>query len=242
MSKVLYQCATDLNGDGKECAFVDGNGKMWRLPFDVPTEFENEFMASKIIEHCHYYGIVEVHSTRDRSGVHYDMEDAKRRAQQALDASIDACINDYILNQMTDRVRQNFPPLPPQGRALECCIIRKYNLIKAGIRLIGWMPPYEMEDPGYGNTAIGTGTPSNIQEQMNQLQAQLLAQNALLLELLKGNVGKVTAAAGAAPPIPIPTPAPTVTPEISSPPASADEDAPDEYEADQRSVPTGIRL
>lgn len=227
--KVLYQLATDLNGDGKDAALCDGNGKMWRLPFDTPTEFENEYMADKLVEHCHYYGIVIVHTTKTRHGIDYNMDDARERARLSLNASIDACINDYILNQMQDRVRNNFPPLPPEGRALECCIIRKYNLYKAGIRLIGWAPPYEMTDPGYGATAIGSGTPVNIQEQINQLSMQLLTQSQLIMELLQGKAVEVKKGKGQG----------KVEAKVEAKPEAATEaanapDTPDEYEQDQQ--------
>lgn len=240
MSTVLYQAAVDSKGNGIDAALCDGNGKLWRLPFDTPTEFANEYMAGKIVEHCHYLGVVEVHSTRDRAGVHYDMEDAKQRALHANDISIDACINDYVMNQMQDRVRMNLPPLPPQGRALESCIIRKFNLFKAGIRLIGWVPPYEMEDPGYGNTPIGSGQPAMVDERINQLQAQLMTMNQMLLELLQGKVAERVGKKGKmVKPEPEPDPGPAPEPASDSGDMTA---ATDSYEADQKQQNVSVRL
>lgn len=255
MSTVLYQIAVDLDGNGKECSFVDGNGKMWKLPFDEPTEFQNEYMASKIVEHCHYYGIVEVHSTRDRAGVHYDMEDAKKRAKQSIQISMKACINDYVKTQLEDRVRKNFPPLPPEGRALESCIVMKYNLLKSGIRCVGWEPPYAMEDPGFGNTISAMPEGNAMQQQINQLTAQLASQNDLIMKLLTGQLvvpgqagqgkvrgKKVTTEVATQPPV-----EPESLEPVNEPTDATNEpehEPTDEYEQDQsaNTPSTGIRL
>lgn len=238
MSIVLYQRAEEVDVDGhtlggRDCYFVDGNGKKWTLPYDEPTEFANEYMAGKILEHCHYYGIVEVHAQRDRQGVHYDIEDAKRRAKEALEVSMKACINDYVITQLEDRVRKNYPPLPPSGRALECCIVLKYNLLKAGIRCVGWEAPYAMDDPGYGNTVAAFPQSNTMQEQINQLQSTLLNQNALIMELLKGKAPaerkEVVAKAGKVP-----------TPKVTHESESEPEPKVDEYEQDQQV--TSIKL
>jgi hypothetical protein len=191
--KTLYHLCTDADNRPMTAVFVDGNGFNYRVPFDEPTEIQSSFMADKIIEHCHYYGIVEVRTTKTRSGIVYSMDDARARAIECLEISEKACINDYIKTQLEDRVRQNFPPLPPSGRALQCCIKHRYNLLKAGIRCIGWEPPYEMEDPGLQVTA-GLSMPSNLMEMIVQMQAQLLRQNELINELMLGrttNSGQV---------------------------------------------------
>jgi hypothetical protein len=143
--KVLLHVATDMEGNPLTAAFVDGNGKKWTVPGGEPTEFENEFMASKIMEHCHYYGIVEVAQTRTGKGIEYDLEDAEARAGEALLRSEKNCINDYVKTQLESRVKQNVPPLPPEGRALECVVKHRYNLKKAGLHVVGWEPPYSME-------------------------------------------------------------------------------------------------
>lgn len=241
--KVLYHLAIGANGKGKDAALCDGNGKLWTVPYDNPTEFENEYMADKIVEHCHYDGIIIVKASRDRAGVHYDMEDARERALRALDVSIDACINDYVLNQMQDRVRMNFPPLPPMGRALECCIVRKYNLLKAGIRLVGWQPPYEMADPGPGNTMLGNGGNGALEARVNQLAAQLLTQNQLLLELLQGQVGQTKRDKPKPPKMEMATPPPPAVPEVELH-LPSDAPSPDAYEQDQQAAakPAGLRL
>jgi hypothetical protein len=187
MATVLYHLATDENHHPINAELVDGNGRLHIVPYDEPVEFQSEFFAKKFLEHQAYLGLVEVTQIRTKSGVQYDMEDARQRALQSLEIAERACISDYIINQLEDRVQRNFPPMPPKGRQLSCCIKHKYNLIKAGIRLVGWEPPYEMEDPGLGNT-IAAGPSSGLQDQVTLLQGQLLQMQSTMMELLKGKV------------------------------------------------------
>jgi hypothetical protein len=188
--KTLFHLCTDENNKPRPAVFVDGNGRKYTVPFDEPTEILSDFMAEKIIEHCHYYGIIEVMTTKTREGIQYNMKDARARAMESLEVSEKACINDYIRTQLEDRVRANFPPLPPQGRALECCVKHQYNLLKAGIRCIGWEPPYAMADPGFQVTA-GMHGDAAMQSQITSLQTQLLKQNELIMQLLTGGVPTV---------------------------------------------------
>lgn len=191
MATVLYHLATNEHNDPINAELVDGNGRLHIVPYDEPTEFVSEHLAKKMLEHQAYLGLVEVAQIRTKSGVQYDMEDAKDRALQSLQIAEKACISDYIMNQLEDRVQRNFPPMPPKGRQLSCCIKHKYNLIKAGIRLIGWEPPYEMEDPGFGNTPAAN--PHAIQEQFTMLQGQFLQMQQTLMELLKAKTVEAVA-------------------------------------------------
>lgn len=144
--KVLYHVAVDLQDNPLEAAFVDGNGRKYVIPAFIPTEFESDWIAGKIVEHCHYYGIVEVTQIREKSGIRFDIAEAEKRATAALLLSEKTCINDYVKTQLQDRVKNNAPPLPPEGRALECVVKHRYNLLRAGIRPVGWEPPYDMPE------------------------------------------------------------------------------------------------
>src|SRR5580658_2761050 len=114
--KVLYHEATDHEGTKLPVEFLDGGGKLWVVPFGEPTEFENTFMADKILEHQKFMGIVEVNFTKTRTGIEYDIPDAQKRAKAMLIEQEKACINHYIQTQLESRVQKNFPPLPPVGR------------------------------------------------------------------------------------------------------------------------------
>jgi len=145
--KVLFHCAISYPaGDPVDAVFVDGNGRKYTIPSMEPTEIESDYMADRIMEHCHYYGIVEVAQIRTKTGIQWDLKDARERAEQALLRSEKQCINDYVRMQLEARVKQNVPPLPPEGRALDCVVKHKYNLHKAGIHPVGWEPPYDMPE------------------------------------------------------------------------------------------------
>lgn len=229
--KTLFHLCTDEHNKPRPAFFVDGNGRKYTVPFDEPTEIMSDFMAEKIIEHCHYYGIIEVATTKTREGIQYNMKDARARALESLEVSEKACINDYIRTQLEDRVRANFPPLPPQGRALECCVKHQYNLLKAGIRCIGWEPPYAMSDPGFQVTAGMHGN-TELQTQITSLQTQLLKQNELIMQLLTGGAPTVEQRkAGAA------TAAKKKGPAVVAEPEQVDQTAEEENEeADSQSV------
>src|SRR6266568_5998249 len=98
--KTLYHLCTDENDTPMEAAFVDGNGRKWVIPYDKPTEFESDFLAGRLVEHLTYYGLVEVHTTKTRAGISYDLEEARKRALQCLKVSEDACVNDYVRTQL----------------------------------------------------------------------------------------------------------------------------------------------
>lgn len=185
--KTLYHLALDEDGQPKTAVFIDGNGRRYEVPYDEPTEFESDFMAGKLVEHLHYFGLIEINRIKTRHGIEYDLDEAKDRALKTLEISEKACINDYIKSQLEDRVRQNFPPLPPVGRALECCVKHKYNLLRAGIRCIGWEPPYQMDDPGFGQTPAAND--GSVMKLITELQAQLLQQNALIMQLFQQSGG-----------------------------------------------------
>ncbi len=189
--KVLYHKATDHEGNRMDVEFVDGNGKLWVIPWGEPTEFENSFMADKLLEHQKYMGLVEVNFVKTRQGITYDMEDAEDRALASLVEQEKLCINDYIRTQLESRVRQNFPPLPPVGRAMSCVIKHRVNLLRYGIRPVGWEPPYEMKEEGFNVTAgqtSGSGMAvggASIEDRMRQMEQLILKQQNLIEALTR---------------------------------------------------------
>lgn len=190
--KTLYHLCTDAKGEPKDGAFVDGNGFKYVIPYDLPTDIERDFMADKIVEHLHYFGIVEVYSTRDRAGVHFDMEDARNRALTSLEISEKECIDQYVRTQLEDRVRMNYPALPPMGRAMECVIKHKVNLLKYGLQPVGWSPPYQPEPLKKGEAVpTATGGPSDLIQRLTQLETTILQQQQLIMELLTPRRAKV---------------------------------------------------
>lgn len=185
--KYLYHLCSDENGSPMDAAFVDGNGFKHTIPYDDPTEFQNEHLAERIVHHLQYYGMVEVHTVKSKTGVQFDMDDARKRAKANLAVSERQCVTEYVKTQLEDRVRHNLSPLPPEGRALQSCIKGKVNLLKYGIRPVGWEAPYEMEALPAGMAAAPSSTPTNLERIILQLQDQLASQQILINSLLAGD-------------------------------------------------------
>ncbi len=188
--KVLYHEATDETGKKLNVEFLDGGGKLWVVPFGEATEFENVFMANKILEHQKFMGVVEVNFIKTKTGITYDMEDAVKRAHRALLEAEKQCINDYVRVQLESRVRQNYPPLPPTGRAYSCVVKHKTNLLKYGLRPVGWEPSYDVEPVPESVAEQAGGT--SMDERMKSLE-KLIAGQQKLIEQLTRAAGRVAA-------------------------------------------------
>lgn len=183
MARVLYHLYTNHLDEPQDVAWCDGNGLLHKVPYDEPTEIMSDWFARLIVEHCEYSGIVEVELIKDRHGVRYSMEDAKHRALQCLEVAEKKCINDYIFTQLNDRIRANYPPMPPMGRQLECVIKHKTNLLKHGIRPVGWEPPYFMEDlAATGAPGASFAPPSD--DKMRQLENLIMQQQVMINDLM----------------------------------------------------------
>lgn len=165
--KVLFHVATDINNEPVDAVFVDGNGKKYVVQCETPTEIESDFMADKIAEHCRHYGIVVVEQVRTGKGVDWNLEKAYQDAAAALELAEKSCINEYIRTQLESRVKQNYPPLPPEGRALDCVIKHQYNLKRAGLHIVGWEPPYDM--PGGDEDQLTSVSPE-LEQRMKALE------------------------------------------------------------------------
>lgn len=110
---------------------------LYTFPPGEPVEVENDFIAKRILEHKWYHGMVEVPQIRSKGGVKYDIETASKMAKEKLASADKKMLDEYVKNQMEDRIMRNFPPVPPSGRYKY--VIDKYNvdLKQYGINLIG---------------------------------------------------------------------------------------------------------
>lgn len=184
MAKILYHLATDHLDEPIPVDFCDGNGKLWSVPFDEPTVFDNEWMAEKLMETLPFHGIVEVKVTRSKTGMEYDMEDARERTLEKLLHEEKLCINQYIQRQLEDRVQRNYPPLPPVGRALSCVIKHRTDLLAYGLRPVGWEPPYQV-DVTQSTVPVTQVGGAGMEERLKQLETmnmQLMGQINMLLQ------------------------------------------------------------
>lgn len=116
---------------------------MYRIPPGEPTEIADDFHAEKLLERfAAPFGLVEVCVYKTADGTKYDLEKAHAEAVEGLAAGEEACIAKYIKVQLEDRIRVNFPPLPPVGRVAELIKKRNVDLGMYGIRPFG-MPLLE---------------------------------------------------------------------------------------------------
>lgn len=190
--KVLYHECSDERGNMIPVEFCDGNGMLHVIPAGEPVEFENEWIAKKIVETIPYMGIVEVHFTKTRTGITYDIGDASIRAKKILEVEERKCVFEYIQTQLESRVSRNYPPLPPVGRALSCVIKHKVDLVGQGLRVVGWEPPYEVPAHGPELAAKGAGN----EDRIRQLETMMLQQQVLINQLLSGKLSDQRAGIG----------------------------------------------
>lgn len=105
-----------------------------------PLRFDNDHHAQAFLEHKATYGVIECQAKDTETGVVVDLEGSREAAKAALDASETAVVNDYIKTQIEDRIRKNYPAMPPQGRAADIIEKRQVDLKLHGINPVGWMP------------------------------------------------------------------------------------------------------
>lgn len=115
-------------------------------PFEVESDSNGrrldnpDFYAHHIIATFgSIYGIVEVPVVRTRSGITFDVEAAIQLADAALLQNRHRHINLWAADQLTSRVRQNLPVLPPSGFVEESIKILNIDTQKKfGFKPIGW--------------------------------------------------------------------------------------------------------
>lgn len=136
-----------------------------------PLKFTDILHANAFLEHKHDYGVIEVGATETETGIQLDLAEAKERADQALKQAEDNIVAAYVKTQVEDRLRHNFPAMPPQGRAKEIIARKKIDLKKHGINPVGWLPE-EQNMPGVASFNELKETNRLLQEQNQMLAGQ----------------------------------------------------------------------
>lgn len=129
-------------GPGIVCDRIDVND--YRLPANRPVEISNNFHANKVMEHKSYHGVVVVNHVTNDEGVKLDLDDARRRATATLFTRERDAIDRYIKTQLEDRLRMNYPALPPDARTARLIVKHGVDLTTYGIKPVGWTPPAPM--------------------------------------------------------------------------------------------------
>lgn len=143
------------------------DGRLYSVPHGEPFEFASTFIGRKFIEHKHWWGVVEVRTTRTRSGISFEIEEAMERANQLLLQKDQEVIQNYINTQYDDRLAHGKPALKPGGRAAMIMAKHGINLASYGIRPVGTLE---------GNLAAGTTQADpGLTAQVQTLQKMVMA-------------------------------------------------------------------
>jgi hypothetical protein len=118
--------------------FVQDIG-MYTFPPGEPVEVKDDFIARAILEHKRLEGLVEVAVLRSRGGIQFDIDGATGAAKTALTAGRRELVARYIKIQQEDRIRHNFPPLPPSPVVQRIIEEDGVDLKQFGINPAGWM-------------------------------------------------------------------------------------------------------
>lgn len=186
MSKILYHTDVEVVHDLND-------GLLYTFPPNEPVEVKDDYIASKILEHKVYHGLVEVKQIQTRSGVKYDLDAAQKAAEIALKEADKKVLDEYVKSQLEDRIRKNYPPVPPTGRYKYVVDKYRIDLRKYGINLIG---PDAIENA----PTIQTMTSPDVQILMNE-NAELRSK----IEKFMGMVERGELMAAPRPAVPVPS-------------------------------------
>lgn len=111
-------------------------------PFCFPpgeaVEIPDEFIAGKILEHKRLEGLVMVPMKGKKNGFpEYDVEGAKIEAARVLKKAHREIYERYVKDQRENRIRKNFPPLPPSEVVRRIIEEEGYDLAADGINIVG---------------------------------------------------------------------------------------------------------
>lgn len=128
-----------LNCDTVEVADVVG-GELYKLPplvadeQPVPVEFENPFHANALVEHKgRYHAIVEVEQVKTPTGITFNVEEAVERGKVLQEEIAQERVQQYVREQLEERVAKNLPPLRPNGEIARLIKERGINLQDLGL-------------------------------------------------------------------------------------------------------------
>jgi hypothetical protein len=146
-------------------AFVFPPGKVVKV--------ENDFLATKILEHLNLKGLVEVDQIgSDAMGMPlYDIKAAQQKGIVALKDARKRMVLNYIKSQREDRISANKPPLPPSPVVQKIIEEDGWDLAAEGINLMG--AGFKVENKSVTNSG-----------EIDELRQQLKDQGELLKQLL----------------------------------------------------------
>ncbi len=113
------------------------DGKLFTFPPNEPVEVEDDFAGRAIIEHKAYTGITQVPMVKTRTAINFDVEGAKKRAAVARKTGLQSLVDNYIKTQIEDRLRKNYPAMPPSEVVQKAIDELGIDLSSYGIRPVG---------------------------------------------------------------------------------------------------------
>jgi hypothetical protein len=136
--------------DGSEFISLQLDDHWFRMkpnePFEMSTDSNGRLLDAPdfyahmlIVTYGHIYGIVEVEQEKTRTGILLKVDKALEIATAELLANRHRHINQWANDQLTSRVRNNLPVLPPSGFTEESIKVLNIDLkAKYNFKPIGW--------------------------------------------------------------------------------------------------------
>jgi hypothetical protein len=102
------------------------------------TPVNDDFIASRILDHKRLEGLVEVPCDIDEEGFpHYHTKEAKELALEALRRSEDELVDRYVTTQRNFMIAKNKAPLPPSNAIAKIIKKRRIDLAAMGLNISG---------------------------------------------------------------------------------------------------------
>lgn len=196
MAQYVIHAFESINPDEKTIDFRMADYQ-FRIPPFEPFEIDVDSNGRKV-EHAdffHYkileeygplFGIINLPLTRTKSGIMFDVEGGIEAAKKQLHRNRLVRINEWVQDQMQNRVRQNLPVLAPTGFVADSLILLKVNVSKKyKLHPVGWD---EGEQFGLVDDAIGHQSVPvlKVDPEADRKLAEMAADNELLREELAG--------------------------------------------------------
>lgn len=145
-------------------------------PVEIP---QGQFHANQLVDqYGPIFGIVLVPTTRGRSGITINIEEAEKLAKDKLDEIEKVLLHGWVRRMLDERVKDGKPVLPPSGRVAD--IIRTRNIdLKAQFGLV-------VTGDGFGPSVSHQSESDRVRAENDDLRRQLAAatlQNDRLAQL-----------------------------------------------------------
>jgi hypothetical protein len=175
---------------GPEPIHTVQEGRLYSFLPSVPKKIEDNFLARNILQELSITGITQVPESTDTSGMpQYDIEGAKKQAKQARLEGLRRIVDRYIKTQLEDRLRKNYPAMPPSEPEQKAIDELGIDLSEHGIRSFTSSPLSGDKSRSAADAGLIAKQNQRIDDLESGMRA-LMEQNKLLLAEIQGKKGK----------------------------------------------------